>query len=303
MIKPPPTPNKPAIKPATAPKPKYSKTDMTKLNAPTEKNYAVNAADLSTRLTALQHTLTQLSLQPPRCVWLDAVGSTNQHLIQMPISAGEAVLLLADQQTHGKGQAGRVWQSPQGNLYLSVCLPLKQPLQGRLALEAALAIVQIPLLASLIGLGVKWPNDLYHQHGGELRKFGGILIESKSAHQVIIGVGINLTFMQSYVHDQSVTDLSSILHAPIAVPTLASQVYLALVKAVQQFEQNHQSLSARFSQYDLMANQNVQVILPDQRLVIGRADGVASDGALRVIGSDGLELIYSGQLRRISEGR
>ena len=276
---------------------------MTKLDAPTEKNHTVNAADLSTRLTTLQHTLTQLSLQPPRCIWLDQIDSTNQALQRLEIARQEAVLLLADQQTHGKGQAGRVWQSPEGNLYLSVCLPLKHPLQGRLALEAALAIVQIPLLSSLIGLGVKWPNDLYHQHGGELRKFGGILIETKSAHQVIIGVGINLTFMQSYVHDQSVTDLSSILHAPIAMPTLASQIYLALVKALQQFEQNQHSLSARFTQYDLMANQNVQVMLPDQRLLLGRADGVAADGALRVIGNDGLELVYSGQLRRISEGR
>ncbi len=256
-------------------------------------------ADVPTRLKALQHTLTQLSLQPPRCLWLSETDSTNQQLQKLPIGAGEAVLLIADQQTQGKGQAGRVWQSPQGNLYLSVCLPLKQPLQGRLALEAALAIVQAPLLSSLIGLGVKWPNDLYHQHGGELRKFGGILIEAKSAQQVIIGVGINLTFMQSYVHDQSVTDLSSLLHAPVAVPTLASQVYLALVQAVQQFEQNNQTLPARFSRYDLMANQGVQVTLPNQRLVIGRADGVAADGALRVICNNSLELIYSGQLRRI----
>jgi BirA family transcriptional regulator, biotin operon repressor / biotin---[acetyl-CoA-carboxylase] ligase len=272
---------------------------MTNLDAPNPK---VPTDDIETRLNSLQHTLSQLSLQPPRCLWLKEVDSTNQFLQRLDISPSETVLLIADQQTQGKGQAGRVWQSPEGNLYLSACLPTKTPLQGRLALEAALAIVQIPLLCSLIGLGVKWPNDLYHQQGGQLRKFGGILIEAKSAQQVIVGVGINLTFMQSYVHDQSVTDLSSLLHTPVSPAALASQIYLALVKAVQQFDQHSPQLPARFTQSDLMANQAVQVTLPNQRLVIGRADGVAADGALRVISSEGLQLIYSGQLRRIFQG-
>lgn len=277
---------------------------MNKPNAPDEKiAAAVSDDDTQTRLSALQHTLNQLSLQPPRCIWLREIDSTNQYLQRLAIAPHETVLVITDQQTQGKGQAGRVWQSPQGNLYLSACLPIKQPLQGRLALEVALATLQIPLLSGLIGAGVKWPNDLYHQQAGELRKFGGILIEAKSAHQVIIGVGINLTFMQNYVHDQSVTDLSSLLHTPIARPTLASQIYLALVKAVQQFDHDSPDLPARFTRSDLMANQTVQVTLPNQRLVIGRADGVAADGALRVISSDGVQSIYSGQLRRICQGQ
>lgn len=261
------------------------------------------SGDTPARLAALQHTLNQLSLQPPRCIWLNEIDSTNQYLQRQTIAPHDAVLVLTNQQLSGKGQAGRIWQSPQGNLYLSACLPIKQPLQGRLALEVALAILQTPLLSTLIGTGVKWPNDLYHQHAGELAKFGGILIEAKSAHQVIIGVGINLTFMQNYVHDQTVTDLSSLLHTPIALPVLASQVYLALVKAVQLFDHDSPELPARFSQSDLMANQSVQVTLPNQRLVIGRADGVAADGALRVISSEGVQLIYSGQLRRICQGQ
>ena len=271
---------------------------MITLNTPIAEHTDPTAIEVSP-LATLQHRLAQLSLNPPHCLWLSQTDSTNQHLQRLPIALNESVLVIADQQHQGKGQAGRVWQSPQGNLYLSVCLPIKTPLQGRLALEVALAILQIPLLYSLMGIGVKWPNDLYHQNAGELHKFGGVLIEAKSAQQVIIGVGINLTAMQSYVHDQSVTDLSSLLHAPIKVPSLASQIYVALVKAVQLFDQDSPMLPQRFTQSDLMANQAVQVTLPHQRLVIGRADGVAADGALRVISSDGAQLIYSGQLRRI----
>lgn len=276
---------------------------MIKLDAPNHTPTAEPTDSTAVQLATLKQILTQLSLQPPECFWLSSVDSTNQYLQRLSVATPQAILVVAEQQTHGKGQAGRVWQSPQGNLYLSVCLPIKQPLQGRLALEAALAIVQTPLLATLMATGVKWPNDLYHQHAGELLKFGGILIESKSPHQVIIGVGINLTSMQSYVHDQTVTDLTTLLHTPVAVPTLASQVYLALVKAVQLFDQNSPTLSARFSRFDLMANQTVQVTLPNQRLVIGRADGVEADGALRVITSDGIQQIYSGQLRRICQGQ
>ncbi|MEC7118444.1 MAG: biotin--[acetyl-CoA-carboxylase] ligase [Pseudomonadota bacterium] len=257
---------------------------------------------MNTRQITLQQRLAQYTLHPPQVIWLDSIDSTNQALQRREIAVSESLLIIADQQTQGRGQAGRQWQSPTGNLYLSVCLPIHRPLQGRMALEVALAVLDTPLLNAAMGLGIKWPNDLYHHQAGRLSKWGGILVESKSPQQVLIGLGINLQAMQTYVHDQTVSDLSSILQHQIDPISLITQLYVALSRAVQQFDQGSLELPARFSRYDLLANQSVQITLPSQRMLIGRADGIAQDGAFRIVTAHGTEQIYSGQVRRIDQG-
>ncbi|HEY9889159.1 MAG TPA: biotin--[acetyl-CoA-carboxylase] ligase, partial [Candidatus Obscuribacterales bacterium] len=122
----------------------------------------------------------------------DTLPSTNQmawQLVQQGQGAGTVVI--AAQQTAGRGQWGRTWQSDRGGLYLS------------LVLEPTMAIAEAPLLplasawgiaTSFVNLGlpiqVKWPNDLV----GHGRKVGGILVESRLQGKLphaVIGVGIN----------------------------------------------------------------------------------------------------------------
>lgn len=95
-------------------------------------------------------------------------------------------------QTGGRGRQGRSWESPRGNLYLSVSLPAPSgPAGGLLPLAAGVAVAQ-----ALAGWGVparlKWPNDVLV---GE-RKLAGLLIEASSSggalEQVILGIGVNL---------------------------------------------------------------------------------------------------------------
>lgn len=123
------------------------------------------------------------------------LDSTSRYLWQLAEAGAPAgTVVVADQQSAGRGRRGRQWHSPAGlNLYFSLLLrPLieleKLP---QLSLVAAAALWQV-LHYESPGLMIKWPNDLLSRG----LKLAGILSEMKPAADraefVIIGVGINV---------------------------------------------------------------------------------------------------------------
>ena len=151
--------------------------------------------DVETR--QLQQQLTEAGQLPEVLILKPITTSTNDDVREIAQKGVQSVLVCSTRQTHGRGQRQRQWVSPEGNIYLSTLLNLRTPVNGRLALEIALNILQMPSLQAL-NLQVKWPNDLYSPQG----KWGGILIEPISAQQVIVGVGLNLAPVSSAVIDQ-----------------------------------------------------------------------------------------------------
>lgn len=123
-----------------------------------------------------------------------ATGSTNDDARALAL-AGESggVVILADEQTLGRGRLGRAWSSPRGGVYASVLL---RPRLEAAALEALPLAAGLGIAEGLERLGVrvslKWPNDLRVDGA----KLGGVLVESRvSAGQVewvVIGFGLNV---------------------------------------------------------------------------------------------------------------
>jgi BirA family biotin operon repressor/biotin-[acetyl-CoA-carboxylase] ligase len=129
----------------------------------------------------------------------ELLDSTNTRALTVArelLAAGkspERRAFVAERQSAGRGQHGRVWESPPGGLYLSAMVTdVEVAYRDRLALLAGAAA-----LAALHGAGARmaaiwWPNDLML---GD-RKVGGILCESAalgSAWAGVIGIGINIT--------------------------------------------------------------------------------------------------------------
>lgn len=123
----------------------------------------------------------------------DRLVSTNQTAWEL-LEQGKppGTVAIAIEQTGGRGQWGRQWQSNQGGLYLSKTVALQLPAsdQAQLTLCCAWGIATV-LRDRNLPLHLKWPNDLILNH----RKLGGILTETKVSNQLItqavIGVGIN----------------------------------------------------------------------------------------------------------------
>ena len=129
----------------------------------------------------------------------------------MSQGAGAGTVAIAQQQTSGRGQHGRVWHSEPGGLYLSLALEPDWPVTNLAASGAQLTCMSawgIAIALNNLGLPIriKWPNDLFF----EGKKLGGILTETKLAQsstnfsssqggansptrikQAVIGVGIN----------------------------------------------------------------------------------------------------------------
>ncbi len=106
--------------------------------------------------------------------------------------APEGSAIQALMQTGGRGRHGRVWQSFEGNLFLSLLLRPNVAAKdvGSLALVAGLALYKA---IGLDGLALKWPNDLL-LHG---KKCAGLLLETElkpdgAVDWVVLGLGVNI---------------------------------------------------------------------------------------------------------------
>lgn len=131
-----------------------------------------------------------------RILYLSSTGSTmDVARAEAEAGAREGTLVLAEEQTAGRGRFQRTWVSPAGkNLYFTLILrPEAQRLRS-LSIGAALAICQA--VEEIAGLEprIKWPNDV---RVGE-RKLAGILIEGETSGQTpryaLVGIGVNVNY-------------------------------------------------------------------------------------------------------------
>ena len=113
-------------------------------------------------------------------------------------------LLVAEEQTRGRGRLGRDWVSSAGaSLTFSLSMPLAPQQWGGLSLAVGLAVAEAldpqPFAdaAARPRIALKWPNDLWLLDGpGRGRKLGGVLIETVSvgnSRMCVVGVGLNVT--------------------------------------------------------------------------------------------------------------
>lgn len=116
----------------------------------------------------------------------DSIDSTNSYA--KTLKADGAHLVAADTQTGGRGRVGKSFYSPKGTgIYMS--LSIKTPSSAEyITVAAAVATVRVLSRLGANSVGIKWVNDIFLNG----RKICGILCE-RTAENVIIGIGINLT--------------------------------------------------------------------------------------------------------------
>lgn len=132
---------------------------------------------------------------------LDDVDST-QNIAKKLAEDGapEGTLVLAEQQTSGKGRMGRSWISPYGKgIWMSMVLRPQVPIHfaPQLTLLTAVALCRSLMRVTGLTIGIKWPNDLQI----EGKKISGILLESAAEDErlryVIAGIGISANLEQT----------------------------------------------------------------------------------------------------------
>jgi BirA family biotin operon repressor/biotin-[acetyl-CoA-carboxylase] ligase len=206
----------------------------------------------------------------------DSVSSTQRAARDLLESGRARVghIIVADQQTAGRGRLGRVWTSPPGGLYATFIVPSDRLLALRAGLAAARAIEALG-----VAMRLKWPNDLVV---GE-RKLGGILIEA-DADVARVGIGINLT-------TSPLGDATCLLDLGVRVDRDA------LVRAI------HSELVAQESEAGILDSyrtrsatlgRRVRIDVTAGRMINGQAIGIDELGRLLVETRDGVDVVSSG---------
>ena len=237
------------------------------------------------------------------CRYLPETESTNRDVASLAQGdAPEGVAVVAGRQSSGRGRMARAWFSPPDvNLYFSLLLrPRVEP--GRAAslpLVVGLAVAEaLAALVPEVQTRIKWPNDILV--GG--RKICGILCEMQAetdcVRHIIPGIGVNVNVTREQLPEE-LRDRATSLRIETG-RTFSRAVVLAEI--LNRFEplydrwcaQGFEPLMAAVAARDALAGRTLSL---DQggRIVVGRADGVQADGALRLLTEQGLVAVYSGE--------
>ena len=230
------------------------------------------------------------------------LGSTNDRAREAAAEGGDLPLLIvADEQTAGRGRGMNRWWTGPGSLAFSLLMDVEdlridRPRAPLVALAAAVAVVEavVPLLESHV-VGVHWPNDVFVDG----RKLAGILVETLSPRLYVIGVGLNT--------NNSLADAPQDLRSRVATlrdlagqPQNQTVILLAilenLARLLVRLGATPERVAARADALCLQKGR--QLVLDTGRgLLEGRCAGIAGDGALLLTTSDGLRAVSNGVIR------
>lgn len=241
------------------------------------------------------------------------VDSSNKELGRRLVTSGipSGTVLVADQQTAGKGRQGRIWASEPSacltfSLYWRFSLPASR--MCGLSLVVGLAVHRALLSLGARQIALKWPNDILRadDDGGGWRKLGGILIQIESGRQdhtdTIIGIGLNLSPFAVPVHPQALPP--GFLSEVMAQPPERHEVLAAILKALRRLLADFartglQGLSAEWEAAHAWQNQRLTAQgLHDAQGVplVGRCVGLNLQGELLLETPEGLRTVVAGDV-------
>jgi BirA family biotin operon repressor/biotin-[acetyl-CoA-carboxylase] ligase len=270
----------------------------------------------------------QRALVTPDGLWtrLDLraeTASTNADAIRAARDgAAEGLVVVAEQQTAGRGRLGRSWTSPpRAGLTASVLLrpgdevgargwaAVPAARYGWLPLLAGLALLEAVQRLAEVDAVLKWPNDLLVRpeppngadSGDEYRKCAGILADA-ALPAVVIGVGLNVTLRADELPDGAV---ATSLRLAGAHATDRDPLLRALLRGLADWYVRWRDVAGDAQVCGLRpayeagcgtVGRTVRVLLPDGGELNGPATGVDGDGRLTVQAADGVRSVAAGDV-------
>ena len=228
----------------------------------------------------------------PRCSLAATLGSTLDKAHELGAAGAPAgTVIIAEEQTAGRGRDGRTWHSPPGGVWLSVLLRPPTAVLGIVSIRAGLVLADVvDEIAGAPLARLKWPNDvLVHD-----RKLAGVLCEGRwqgdTLQWLAIGLGINVVNeVPAAVRDGAIA-LSEVAPGVRRLDVLDRLVPpLTLLGAV--VGQLTPAECAAFAERDWLRDRALQ------RPIAGRAKGVRADGALLVESSEGIAVVREGHIQ------
>ncbi|MEM4781221.1 MAG: biotin--[acetyl-CoA-carboxylase] ligase [Halalkalicoccus sp.] len=225
----------------------------------------------------------------------DAIESTNARARELATAGAERVVVLADQQTAGRGRLDRAWSAPSGGIYMSFVLrPEIAPMEAPLLTLAAAVATARALREAGVAAGIKWPNDILLEPTDE--KLAGILTEMEGEADrvswVVCGIGINANVGSAAL--------------PAGATSVREQVgdvdrrvlVQRIIEAFESLRTDPEAILDAWRAHALTLGERVRVET-SQGEVVGRALDIESPGRL-VIGTDESEVrVHAGDCEHL----
>lgn len=229
-----------------------------------------------------------------RMVLFEKLESTNTLALTLADDPrNDGLVLLAREQTAGRGQHGRAWQAPAGSsVLLSVLVFPPAHLCRPVVLTAWAAVAVCETVKQLARRvpHIKWPNDVRVQD----RKLCGILIEQRAAGSgqlaTAVGIGLNVNQPQEWFDAADLRDAISL--ACLDAGGDFEEVALQLVERLDEeyaplFEGNLETLESRWAEYLALGQEDIFADLDDGGVLQAQLLKLSFDGV--VIRSGGEE--------------
>ena len=220
---------------------------------------------------------------------IERCGSTNAELLA---EGKPGVLLVAQEQTAGRGRRGKRWYcAPGAGVTFSLSVRIAKPAAG-LSLVAGVGVARALRALGVSRAGLKWPNDLVVDGA----KLGGILVETRG-RLAVIGIGINCR-RDAALQARLRRPLAS-LDQFIAVDRdrIIQMVVASLLDALATFEsQGLDPVRIEWERMHAHAGERLRVRLANGRVLTGLARGLDRDGGLQLETRAGLRAVQSGRV-------
>lgn len=217
---------------------------------------------------------------------LDSTNARAQRWISS--GASHLSLVVADEQTAGRGRNGRIWLTPPGSAIAfslillpevnnPISIPYLSPLGALAVCESLQSMYDLPAL-------IKWPNDILLF--GE--KAAGILVETEwqgeQFHSAVLGIGINVapgSVPQPSEINFPATCVEGALGRSVDRWALMKGVIERVIKRLQDFDQ--QKFLQAWEDKLAFTGETVQLLRKDEQPIIGQLEGLMRDGSLRLL--------------------
>lgn len=141
------------------------------------------------------------------------IGSTNEALKEFAQQgAGQGTVVVAKVQTRGRGRMARIWESPEGGLWMSILLETDKTFDnnkfGLIPLMSGCAVATAIMNEYNIEAGVKWPNDVLVNGKKACGILGEILnVDGKQLAIIGIGINVNNRVRENYEFSRTATSI------------------------------------------------------------------------------------------------
>ncbi|MFJ2767562.1 biotin--[acetyl-CoA-carboxylase] ligase [Streptomyces sp. NPDC087300] len=230
-----------------------------------------------------------------------STGSTNSDLAGRAGELPEGAVLVAEEQSAGRGRLDRQWSAPaRSGLFFSVLLkPSEVPVErwGWLPLLTGVAVATGLSRAAGVDTALKWPNDVLVTVDGAERKAGGILAERAGPVDgggVVVGVGLNVTLRE----DELPVPTAGSLALAGAASTDRDPLLRAVLRSLEQWygdwraaggDPGASGLQETYAAGCATLGRAVRAELPGDRAITGEAVAVDGDGRLVLATGDGVQ--------------